>query len=137
MKFEIEKLSQSIRKTCPEVIFAILHGSAREGIVKEGSDIDIAVYITGKANLELYRRMYEIVGSVIPNSEPDIGILNNAEPVYRFETLKGNLLFTRDENKFLDFFSFTCREYESQLADYQRQRKYRLEAKNLQSQGNN
>jgi predicted nucleotidyltransferase len=133
MKLEINKLSESINKGCPEVIFAVLHGSAQDGVVREGSDIDIAIYTEGKVGLELYQRIYGIVGSVIPNFEPDIGILNNAEPVYRFETLKGRLLFSRDENKFLDFFSLTCREYENQLADYERQHKYRLEAKNSAS----
>ena len=136
MKFEIEKLSESINKECPEVVFAILHGSAQSGIVKEGSDIDIAIYINGKASLELYQRIYGIVSSVAGDCEPDIGILNNTEPVYRFEALKGKLLFSRDEEKFLDFFSFTCREYENQIADYERQHKYRLEAKNLKLQSN-
>jgi len=131
MKFEIAKLSESINKECPEVVFAILHGSAQNGIVKEGSDIDIAIYINGKASLELYQRIYGIVSSVAGDCEPDVGILNNTEPIYRFETLKGKLLFSRDKEKFLDFFSFTCREYENQIADYERQRKYRLEAKNL------
>ena len=137
MKFEIDKLSDSIKQQCPEVVFAILHGSAQKGIVKEGSDIDIAIYINGKVSLELYQRVYGIVNSVVPDSEPDIGILNNAEPIYRFETLKGKLLFSRNENKFLDFYSLACREYENQIADYERQHKYRLDAKNLKSQSIN
>ncbi len=129
MKFEIEKLSGELKRQCPEVVFAILHGSAKDGFVKAGSDVDIAIYVHGKMTLELYRRIYEIVNSITPDNEPDIGILNNAEPIYRFETLKGKLLFTRDENKYLDFYTITCREYENQIADYERQRKYRLEAK--------
>lgn len=129
MKFEIEKLSEAINKACPEVIFALLHGSAQRGFVKEGSDVDVALFVKEKANLELYTRVYEIVSAVIPDAEPDIGILNNAEPIYRFETLKGKLLFSRDDEKFLDFYSLTCREYENQIADYERQHKYRLEAK--------
>ena len=136
MKLEIEKLSQSLRKECPEIIFAILHGSAQNGTVKEGSDIDIALYIKGKADFELYMRIYKICISTIRGCEPDIGILNNAEPIYRFEALKGKLLFSRDEDKFLDFFSLTCREYENQMADYERQRKYRIEAKNKKLQSN-
>ncbi|MCX5634089.1 MAG: nucleotidyltransferase domain-containing protein [Phycisphaerae bacterium] len=137
MKFDTNKLSESLNKQCPEIIFAILHGSSQEGIIREGSDIDIAIYINGKATLDLYQQIYGIVASVVPDSEPDIGILNNTEPVYRFETLKGKLLFSRDEEKFLEFFSLTCREYENQIADYERQHKYRLEAKNLKLQSNN
>ena len=87
--------------------------------------MDIAVYIEGKPDFEFYRRAYEAVSSVVPGAEPDVGILNRAEPVYRFEALKGRLLFSRDTERYLDFFSLTCREYERQMADYQRQWEYR------------
>ncbi len=130
MKFDIDKLSDSLSEKCPEVVFALLHGSAQNGFVEKSSDIDIAVYTNGKANFSLYQRLYDTVASVVPQAEGDIGILNNAEAVYRFEALKGKLLFSRDVEKFLEFFSFTCREYENQIADYERQHKYRLEAKN-------
>ena len=60
-----------------------------------------------------------------PGAYCDIGFLNHAEPVYRFEALRGRLLFTRNVETYLRFFSLTCREYESQLADYERQYRYR------------
>jgi predicted nucleotidyltransferase len=91
MKFNIDKLSSLLNKQCPEVVFAFLHGSSKDGIVKEGSDIDIALYINGKASLDLYQRAYDAVVSVTPKAEPDIGILNNAEPVYCFESLSGEI----------------------------------------------
>ena len=129
MKFDIEKLSQELQKVCRDVIFALLHGSAKDGYVNTGSDIDIALYIQGAADLDLYGAASQAVNRICPEAEPDIGILNNAEPVYCFEALKGKLLFTRDKEAYLRFFSLTCREYESQIADYERQHKYRLEAK--------
>ena len=64
-----------------------------------------------------------------PRAEADVGFLNRAEPVYRFEALKGKVLFCRDQETYVKFFSLTCREYESQIADYERQRQYRIEAK--------
>lgn len=137
MKFEIDKLSEELKRRCPEVVFAILHGSAKDGFVKEDSDVDIAVYVQDKANFELYHKISEAVGAIVGDAQPDIGVLNNAEPVYRFETLKGKLLFSRDENKYLNFYSLTCREYENQIADYERQHKYRLEAKNIKSHSDN
>jgi hypothetical protein len=45
----------------------------------------------------------------------------------RFEPLKGRLLFARDMNRFLDAYSLACREYESQMRDYERQARYRLQ----------
>jgi len=128
MKIDIKKLSQSIQEKCPEIVFAFIHGSAKEGIVNPGSDVDIAVYIDGKISFDIITKVYDAVMDVIKNAEPDIGILNNADPIYRFEALNGSLLLSRDKEKYLDFFVRTCKEYEMQIADYERQKKYRLEA---------
>ncbi len=127
MKFDADKLGQMIEAGCPEVCFALLHGSAKEGDVRPGGDIDIALYMGGRATLETFGQVIEIVSELVPGVKCDPGVLNGAEPVYRFEALKGRLLFCRDQERYLGFFSLTCREYESQMADYQRQHKYRLE----------
>lgn len=103
-------------------------GSSTNGTVAPGSDLDLALYLTHKPDLSFYANFPEAVNTLIPNVRVDFGLLNNAEPVYRFEALKGRLLFTRDPEAYLDFFSRTCREYEMQMADYDRQLNYRLEA---------
>ena len=127
MKFDADKLGQMIEARCAEVCFALLHGSAKEGDVRPGGDIDIALDMDGRAPLETFGQVIEIVSQLAPGVKCDPGVLNGAEPVYRFEALKGRLLFCRDQERYVDFFSLTCREYESQMADYQRQHKYRLE----------
>jgi thiamine monophosphate kinase len=66
---------------------------------------------------------------MLPEVRCDAGILNSAEPVYRFEALKGRLLFVHDRVGYAAFYSLTCREYESQMASYERQRLYRQEAR--------
>ncbi|MBN1556401.1 MAG: nucleotidyltransferase domain-containing protein [Phycisphaerae bacterium] len=128
MNFDVEQLAAVLETACPEAIFALLHGSAKDGRVGPGSDIDIALYLEGESNLDLYRRAQEAVDSVCSEAEADIGILNRAEPVYRFEALRGRLLFCRDRETYLTFFTRTSREYELQMADYERQRNYRLAA---------
>ena len=126
MKFNIDRLANLLKKECPQICFALLHGSAKDAQVKQGSDIDLALFIEGQPTLELYEKVSKCAEVIAPSIHCDIGILNNAEPVYRFEALKGRLLFFRDEEQYLNFFSLTCREYESQVADYQRQQHYRL-----------
>jgi predicted nucleotidyltransferase len=126
MKFDVDRLADLLKKQCPQICFALLHGSARDGQVKRGGDIDLALFIEGKPVLDLYERVCMLVEAIAAGARCDVGILNNAEPVYRFEALKGRLLFYRDEERYLHFFSVTCREYESQVADYQRQQRYRL-----------
>lgn len=129
MNFDVEQLAIALKDACPEAIFALLHGSAKDGWVGPDSDIDIALYLEGKPELELYGNAQSAVAVVAPQAEADIGILNCAEPVYRFEALKGRLLFCRDQETYLSFFTRTCRDYEEQIASYERQRKYRLAAK--------
>jgi len=126
MRFDVDKLTALLKDKCPQICFALLHGSAKDAQVKHGGDIDLALFIKGKPTLEFYEMVYECAEAVAPGVQCDIGILNNAEPVYCFEALKGRLLFFRDKEQYLQFFSRTCREYESQVADYQRQQRYRL-----------
>jgi predicted nucleotidyltransferase len=129
--FDIDELASALERRCPELIFALLHGSAKDGAVCSGSDIDLAVFVQGELKPALYANIHEEVMRMIPAVKCDIGILNRAEPVYRFEVLKGRLLFSRDMEKYLRFFSLTCREYEDQIADYKRQRLYRIEARKM------
>ena len=127
--FYIRQVSDCLKEKLPEVSFALLMGSAQGGIVKAHSDFDLALYLEkGKPTLELYSEVSEALENLLPNVRVDIGFLNTAEPVYRFEALKGTLLFARDKELYSRFFSLTCREYESQMASYERQIKYRKEA---------
>ena len=107
---------------------AFLLGSARDGNAEPGSDIDLAVLLGGRATFDLYVRLQDAVASIAPGPHCDIGVLDGAEPVYRYETLKGRLLLAKDPEAFLSFYSLACREYEAQMHDYARQLRYRTGA---------
>jgi len=94
--------------------------------VEVGSDIDVALFLEGETSLDLYTRVMNILEHAAPRVHCDVGILNNAEPVYRFEALKGTLLFCRNQEAYLRFYSLTCREYETQVFHYKKQHDYRL-----------
>jgi Nucleotidyltransferase domain. len=112
----------------PGIVFALVIGSARDGVVKPGSDLDLAVYMDEAPSLELCGAIEQTVLQAVEGDvRVDIGFLNRAEPVYRFEALKGRLLFTHDEERWLRFYSLTCREYEQQMFRYKRQLAYRRE----------
>ena len=123
--FDVQRLSDTVKARYPDVSFCLLLGSAVDGLVREGSDVDLAFYLSEPTSLKFYSTIAEAVDEVIPGVRCDIGILNRAEPVFRFEALKGKLLFARDMEEYASFFSLTCREYESQMFDYERQRQYR------------
>lgn len=128
--FDPERLSRKLESELAEVEFCLLIGSSADGIVSEGSDLDLAFYLNKPFSLDLYSRAVATVASILPAVECDIAILNGAEPVFRFEALKGRLLFTRNLELYTAFFSLSCREYESQMISYARQRRCRLEVAN-------
>jgi hypothetical protein len=124
--FDPDSLALALQEACPEAIFGFLLGSSKDGHVSVGSDVDLALFMNGKMSLDLLDRVQAVVERFLPGVHCDIGSLRHAEPIYRFEALKGRLLFTRDREAYLRFFSLTCREYESQIHDYARQHRYRM-----------
>jgi predicted nucleotidyltransferase len=128
VRFDPEALAVALKQNLPEADFCFLMGSAVTGTVKAYSDLDLAFFLNTKPAYGFYGKVMDVVRGVVPDVRCDIGILNSAEPVYRFEALKGRLLFARDQERYVTFFSRTCREYESQMFDYERQRRYRREA---------
>ena len=128
-EFSPERLAVELRARVPGIIFAYVMGSSAGCVVRPHGDLDLAVYIEGEPSLELYETVQEVVDEVVGPVRCDLGILNRAEPIFRFEALKGRLLFSRDEELRISFYSLTCREYEHQMFDYEKQRRYRMEAR--------
>ena len=128
VQFDAKELGNALRDGCPQLLFVLLMGSAKDGRVEVGSDIDLALYTEGKPDLALLTTVQDTVARFAPGVHCDMGLLNRSEPVFRFEALKGRLLFTRDREAYASFFSLTCREYESQCFDYERQHRYRVES---------
>lgn len=108
--------------------YAMVFGSARDGLVRTGSDLDVAVSLThadtGDINLLL-----RIVGRVEDafGVTCDLTVLETAGPVLRHEALKGRVLFVRPgrEDDFAEFYVRTCAEYEDLMAWRARQLAYR------------
>ncbi len=130
IQFNPNELADKLKCKIPELVFAYILGSAAKScIIYPHSDLDLAFYLNKNVTLDIIEKIQEIVYNEVGPVRCDAGILNNADPVYRFEALKGRLLFTMNSDIWLTFYSLTCREYESQIFDYERQWKYRLEAR--------
>ena len=128
MTVDVEKLAGMLKTACPEAKFAFLFGSAKDGVLPVGADLDVGLYVDAPHDFGLYNRAMEAVENSVPGVEPDISVVHmDSDVVLRFEILKGRKLFVRDLETYLDFFSLTCREYEDTMASYERQRRYRLE----------
>ena len=120
-------IADCLRRDFPEVVFALVHGSAKSGIIRPRSDLDLAVFaepaLPGKRLIELVSR----AGDLHQGVRCDVGLLNGSDPVYAFEALKGILVYCRSKETYVRFFSETCRRYEETMAAYDRQLVYRRE----------
>ncbi len=104
----------------PEVIAAWAFGSARSGHVGPGSDIDIAVLFESPPSLEAQIALLGKLQAALQFEDIDLVVLNDANPILRFEAISGRSLFCRDLGRRAEFASLTAREYEDEIALWQR-----------------
>lgn len=102
-----------------DVEYALVFGSARDGVVHAGSDLDVAVSLR-HAEAQSIDRLLALVGKIEEAFAVtcDLTVLNTAGPVLRHEALKGRVLFIRPggADDFSDFYARTCAEYEDLMA---------------------
>ena len=116
-KFDIHFITKAIEEHFPDIPFAYLFGSAQNGVVKPGSDIDVAVYYKGADPFARFNVEEQIAQAIGRRLQVDIVMLRNANPVLAFEALKGKLLFVREEcmDEYADFYTRTWRDYEEEI----------------------
>ena len=111
----IEKIKKVLEKD-NNILFAILHGSYLEH--KKFHDIDLAIYLNEdlKAQVENY---YELELPILIMNEinisVDISILNTSSLGFKYQTLKGRILFCRDYENYYEYAEEVLRYY----LDYQ------------------
>jgi predicted nucleotidyltransferase len=130
MKFNHNKLTNEL-KAIPEIAFAYVFGSSQNGIVKEESDIDIAVYLlekVGSDKADLRLKILRAVEIAVPGFDNfDLVVLNNASSILSMKALQGKLLFVKPEHEdlYVGFYSYTCRKYEYDSFWMKKQLEYR------------
>jgi predicted nucleotidyltransferase len=120
----IDEFAVTLQQDVQPISFALLFGSAKDGLVAPESDLDIGVYLEEKS-YDVISRILEVCESYFPDIRPDVSILNDASVILRFEALRGRTLFINDMATFAYFYSLTCREYEDEIWWRKRQLEYR------------
>lgn len=122
----ISDIASSIKVNFPEIPFAHIFGSSADGIVKPGSDIDIAIWYNGSDPF-IKVRVLETLEPIVNNIPIDIVNICNTNPLLAHEALAGKVLFVRDEQKenYALFYSKTAAEYEDKIYWIQKQLQYR------------
>ncbi len=113
VKVNFDRLAAFFRSDS-NIACASVFGSAADGTVAPGSDLDIAVLFreppaAGEAILRYYTSLCDAVPEV---ESVDFINLNRANPILAFEALRGRMCCKNDPDATAAFTSLTCREYE-------------------------
>jgi predicted nucleotidyltransferase len=114
-KLEIMKSTAELRKFLendPNVVFALIFGSAAAGKRKKYSDIDLGIYFVqppeGLDLLSLINTLSELTGGNV-----DVVVLNNASALLRHQVLKNRLALTiKDRMVYRKFREKTISDYD-------------------------
>jgi len=100
----------------PRIVLATLFGSARDGVLKPGSDVDIAVLFSTPLSPTAFFDFYvDLTARLDFIPELDLVDLNRADSVLAFEALCGRRLLVRDADLTAAFASRVAREYEDDM----------------------
>jgi predicted nucleotidyltransferase len=114
VKISPEDICEAVR--FPKVAGAWLFGSARDGEVREGSDVDVAVLFAQKPDLDDLAECRARLQKALCFDDIDVVPLNGASPMLGFEALCGRRVYCADEDLCAEFASLTAREYEDEMA---------------------
>lgn len=103
----------------PKIVAAWAFGSAQGGVVREGGDVDTAVLTTTPLSFDEQLALLGQLQAALQTDDIDLVILNDANPILRFEAVSGKRLFCRDLSVVASFVSLTAREYEDEMAQWQ------------------
>lgn len=98
------------------IVGAWLFGSAKDGEVRYGRDVDIGVLFDKKPGLDALALCRARLQKALQSDDIDLVVLNGASPILRFEALCGKRVYCADEDRCAEFASLTAREYEDEMA---------------------
>jgi len=100
----------------PNVVLAWAFGSARDGQVRSGGDLDVAVLFATAPGLDELADLRADLQQLLGHEEVDLVVLNRAPSILAFEAVSGRLLYCRDRDAQAAFVSLTARQYEDDVA---------------------
>lgn len=118
MNLPIDKLRDAFRGFA--VAGAWVFGSARNGTVPAGGDVDIGVLFREKPGLDALALCRARLQKILEFDDIDLVSLDGATPILRFEALCGQRVYCADEDRCAEFASLTAREYEDEMAMIER-----------------
>jgi predicted nucleotidyltransferase len=123
---DIPGIAEAIKDNFPEIPFAHIFGSSASGVLKKGSDIDIAIWYDG-SDLFFKVKVLEAIEKIVKKTPVDIVNICNANTLLAHEALAGKVLFVRDGQKshYASIYSRIAAEYDDKIYWIQKQLQYR------------
>jgi predicted nucleotidyltransferase len=119
-KIKWERVQSILESTRPKIVAAWAFGSAQSGQVGAESDVDIGILVESTLSLDEQLDLLANLQKALQFEDIDLVVLNEANPILRFEAISGRSLFCRDAGQRAEFASLTAREYEDEMAFWQR-----------------
>lgn len=95
-----------------DVVFAVVFGSGRSGVIPDAGDLDLGVYFDPKPDGDTLIEFLVEVSESVDFDEIDYTDLRNADPILAYEAISGQVICKNDPATTAEFFSLVCREYE-------------------------
>ena len=121
VKIDLTRL-RNLFQSRNDVAAATIFGSARNGEVRTGGDLDVAVLYRQEPSPD---RIFELLAEItetIGFDNVDLINLNKAGNVLAFEALNGAFICRNDREQLAAFSSLVAREYEDEMAQLKQQR---------------
>ncbi|MCI5141064.1 MAG: hypothetical protein D3909_04910 [Candidatus Electrothrix sp. ATG1] len=121
VKIEVDLAkAEKIWHTYPGIVAVWVFGSAQDGRIAFGSDLDIALLFTEVPKFETLCNIRADLQDVLELEDIDLMNLNTASVISAMEAISGTPLFCRALGKRAEFASLTSRQYEDDMAQLQR-----------------
>jgi len=114
-----QRLADALSKN-HHILAAWHFGSTKHGNIRPGADIDIGVLFDRMPSLDELTDLRVAIQDALDFDEIDLVVLNEASPILRFEAVSGAPVYTSDVEARAEFASLTAREYEDEMAQWQR-----------------
>jgi len=114
-KIDLEA-AEEVWQSYPQIISVWLFGSAQDGKLSMGADLDFALLFEAQPSLDELASIRADLQENLHIDNIDLNSLNKAGPVLAFQAVSGRLVFCRDLDKKVDFISLTARKYEEAMA---------------------
>jgi predicted nucleotidyltransferase len=112
--------AEKVWQAYPALIAVWSFGSAQDGRIAFGSDLDIALLFAESPKFETLCNIRADLQEVLELEDIDLMNLNTASVISAMEAISGTSLFCRDLGQRAEFASLTSRQYEDDMAQLRR-----------------